>query len=69
MQSFTPGPTGVPLALEHLQQCGKPGLQVSTVDYEIQEAVFENEFSTLKSFGKILANGFTNDPGACEADE
>src|SRR5229473_6062761 len=54
---------------EKIEGVGDEGLEVLAVDDGVEEAVFEEEFGALKSFGEFLADGLLDDARAGETDE
>src|SRR6266849_3193285 len=54
---------------KEIERAGDEGLEVLAVDDGVEKTVFEQEFGTLKSFGKFLADGLLDDARAGETDE
>src|SRR6266852_4726916 len=54
---------------KEIEGAGDEGLEVLAVDDGVEKTVFEEEFGTLKSFGKFLADGLLDDARAGETDE
>src|SRR5258708_37023281 len=54
---------------KEIEGAGDEGFEVLAVDDGVEEAVFEQEFGALKSFGEFLANGLLDDARAGESNE
>src|SRR5690606_36534191 len=54
---------------QHLQQHGKPVLQVPAVDNKVKKAVVQHELCALKAFGEIFADGLADHAWAGKPDQ
>src|SRR5580698_1438956 len=52
-----------------IQRAGNIRLELASVNYGVEEAMFEQEFAALEAFGEFLADRLLDDPGAGEADQ
>src|SRR2546430_16760332 len=57
------------LGQEQVEGAGDKRLELLAVDHGVEEAVFEQEFGTLKAFGEFLADGLLNDARAGKTNE
>src|SRR6266478_926159 len=54
---------------KEIEGAGDEGLEVLAMDDGVEEAVFEEEFGALETFGELLADGLLDDARAGETDE
>src|SRR2546429_9589987 len=57
------------LGQEQVEGAGDKRLELLAVDHGVEEAVFEQEFGTLKAFGEFLADGLLNEARAGKTNE
>ena len=62
-------PVYILLMFEQTQDRGDFFFQLFAVNYKIQKAVFQQKFTSLKSFRQILFDGLLDHPRSCKANE